>query len=278
MRAVLVVVSALFIQSAAAVPLTIREAGDYTLNKRIQIKVTTQKDTDGLTRSELHFTAQNDAGKTITDHCALSFGEGTWAVMAKEKTATRAWITIIDHDCIQTFEFEAEEKRARFSRAGIDTETRWMNLTARFLKGQLSQFPDEEVVGFARKVLPELKPVPAAARTPKLAVHLIARKGDAVQLMRPTMARHYSNPSRVGRFVRLSEEIIAGENIVATGASTGVLRTHYGAKDMTGEKFAKLIEEHKGRTAAFVKDGIVVSEFMIKPDMNLKSFEWSSIY
>jgi len=260
--------------------LGITKPGIYRLGENVTLRVHSEKEPDGLVRNELTVTAQGEAGAKVDYSCALNFGEGTWGVFVKEIDEKPGFlkISMVDQCWVQTFDFDPIAKRARFRRPGFDSECHWMMKTERFLHGELRRFVVPEMVPWAKALIPELSPEPAAAAGPSFELRLVPIAGEPVRLVRPTMTRGYSNPSRLGYFVEMGELVFGDGDLEVTGHSAvSILRTHYGVREGREAAFKASCEKHAGREAALVRSGQVISRFILKPDLNPRSFV-ASIY
>ena len=266
-------VLAAFCISASAAELKITGPGTHELTENLTLRVTAHHDPDGLIRNELIVIGTNSEGAIVEDHCALTFGEGTWGVFAKGGTEG-ALITIADHWSVQTYDFYTNVgNRNEVHGGGLagfnNNGARWSMLTKDLLGGsKIQQFSDPDVVEWAKALLPTLKEPPVLADEPKLEVRLVAEKEKEITMIRPTVARRAVACRQLGRFVKLGERLLEENEIEQAGGSTfGVLRENFVIQGIENqERYRQLCLKYKGRQAAFVSEGQVVELFTLGPD------------
>ena len=254
--------------------LKITEPGQYDLAD-VSILVRKSKDADGLVRNEM-VVSHGQGEQTVEDTCALAFGDESWALLAKtvEDKPGCLRISVADQWGVQTYEFEPDSRRARFSKPGFDLEARWSMPAKRFLDGHRARFADPDVVAWAQLVLPELKPESAEANTPILEVRLISAENEKPEMVRPTIARKNVNPRRLGKFIPLGEQILEQDDLQEIGVSIGgVVRLLYGIRsEEAAKRFEAFRTKHAGRRVAFIKNGQVVNQADLNEDFSSENF------
>lgn len=263
----------------SAADLQITKPGTFRLDENITIKVAATANREGLIRNELTISSKGPKGKLRLDRCALAYGEGTWALFAqsgdRDKTQRPggARVTIVDQWAVQTYAFHPDASYGRFSSSGFDFRSRMTISAERFRKGQRAQFSEEKVNAWAEKILPGIKKEPEASTKPELELRLVTHGKEDVALHRPTFTRRKVNYRRLGKFVKLGDVLLTNEQLAVTGHSAvSIYRAHYGVTEGHQEKFKKLCAVHGGRTAALIKDGQVIAQFVLNAELIPGSF------
>ena len=248
--------------------LEIRAPGAYRLSDKSVIATVTAERDGREVRNELSLRVKNAAGVVISDTCALPFGENTWAVLVSkdgENKGQRTAMTVLTSSEVMQFGFRnGHNVHPGFS----EPHESWHLTAADLAAGKQPPLASPEELAWAKRVMPEIVPEEAYASGPEFEIRLVCDKDESPDLVRPTYWATGRPHQRIGRFVRLGERLLRGDELEPAGIDHLESMPYlYRARESRRTKWGRLREQFAGRSAAIVVDGKVTETFSLRRDV-----------